>query len=103
MADLSITYAGLKLRNPFIISSSGLTNSVDKIRKLDNLGAGAVVLKSLFEECLDETSTKVISIKPEMVSKGGFEDDGYKQQYHEMKDKYMNKRNNLFSFLGVKF
>jgi len=50
MANLSTTFAGLKLRNPFIISSSGITSSLDKIRKLDSLGAGAIVLKSLFEE-----------------------------------------------------
>jgi dihydroorotate dehydrogenase (fumarate) len=50
MANLSTTYAGLKLRNPFIISSCGITGSLDKIRKLDSLGAGAIVLKSLFEE-----------------------------------------------------
>ncbi|HYW94234.1 MAG TPA: dihydroorotate dehydrogenase-like protein [Bacteroidales bacterium] len=50
MANLNTTFAGLKLRNPFIISSSGITSSVDRIRKLDSLGAGAVVLKSLFEE-----------------------------------------------------
>ena len=50
MTDLSINYAGLKLRNPFIISSSGITDSIGKIKKLNELGAGAVVLKSLFEE-----------------------------------------------------
>ncbi len=50
MANLSIQYAGLKLRNPFIVSSSGLTSSLERIRKLDDLGVGAVVLKSLFEE-----------------------------------------------------
>ncbi|MCK4919491.1 MAG: dihydroorotate dehydrogenase-like protein [Bacteroidales bacterium] len=50
MANLNTTYAGLKLRNPFIISSSGLTSSLDRIRKFDSLGAGAVVIKSLFEE-----------------------------------------------------
>jgi dihydroorotate dehydrogenase (fumarate) len=50
MANLHVEYAGLKLRNPFIISSSGLTSSLDRIRKLDSLGAGAIVLKSLFEE-----------------------------------------------------
>ncbi|MCB8994861.1 MAG: dihydroorotate dehydrogenase-like protein [Bacteroidales bacterium] len=50
MANLSTTYAGLNLRNPFIIGSSGITSSLDKIRKLDSLGAGAIVLKSLFEE-----------------------------------------------------
>ncbi len=50
MANLKTEFAGLKLRNPFIISSSGITSSVDRIKKLDGLGAGAVVLKSLFEE-----------------------------------------------------
>ena len=50
MANLNTTFAGLKLRNPFIISSSGLTSSLDRIRKFDSLGAGAVVIKSLFEE-----------------------------------------------------
>lgn len=50
MADLSTDFVGLKLRNPLIVSSSGLTDSVEKIQKLENAGAGAVVLKSLFEE-----------------------------------------------------
>ena len=50
MAKLHVEYGGLKLRNPFIVSSSGLTSSIDRIKKLDNLGAGAIVLKSLFEE-----------------------------------------------------
>ena len=50
MADLRTHYAGIDLRNPIIVSSSGLTDSVEKIKKLENAGAGAVVLKSLFEE-----------------------------------------------------
>ena len=50
MTDLKTTFAGLSLRNPIIISSSGLTNSVGKIKKLAEDGAGAIVLKSLFEE-----------------------------------------------------
>ncbi len=50
MVDLSVEYAGLKLKSPIIISSSGLTNSVARIEKLAEAGAGAVVLKSLFEE-----------------------------------------------------
>jgi len=58
MSNLSTTYAGLKLRNPFIISSSGITSSLDKIRKLDALGAGAIVLKSLFEEQISYETTK---------------------------------------------
>jgi len=50
MADLSVTYLGLKLKNPIIVGSSGLTDSLDKIIDLEKHGAGAVVLKSLFEE-----------------------------------------------------
>ncbi len=43
-------YMGLTLRNPFVVSSSTLTNSVSKLQRLEAAGAGAVVLKSLFEE-----------------------------------------------------
>jgi dihydroorotate dehydrogenase (fumarate) len=50
MADLSTKYLGLDLRNPIVIGSSGLTNSVKEIVELDKNGAGAVVLKSIFEE-----------------------------------------------------
>lgn len=50
MADLSTDFVGLNLPNPLIVSSSGLTDSVEKIRKLEKAGAGAIVLKSLFEE-----------------------------------------------------
>ena len=50
MADLGTKYMGLSLRNPVIIGSSGLTDSVDKVVELEKAGAGAVVLKSLFEE-----------------------------------------------------
>ncbi|MFO8235593.1 MAG: dihydroorotate dehydrogenase-like protein [Bacteroidales bacterium] len=50
MADLSTTYMGLELKNPIIIGSSQLTSKVEKIKKLADAGAGAIVLKSLFEE-----------------------------------------------------
>ncbi len=48
--DLSTTYMGLDIPSPIIVSSSGLTNSVEKIKAMQANGAGAVVLKSLFEE-----------------------------------------------------
>lgn len=50
MTDLTTSYLGLKLKNPIIASSSGLTNSVDDIKEFEANGAGAVVLKSIFEE-----------------------------------------------------
>jgi dihydroorotate dehydrogenase (fumarate) len=50
MIDLSTKYLGLDLKNPLIVGSCGLTNSVDQIKNLADNNAGAVVLKSLFEE-----------------------------------------------------
>jgi dihydroorotate dehydrogenase (fumarate) len=50
MVDLSCKYLGLRLKNPIIVGSSGLTSSIDNLRTISKLGAGAVVLKSIFEE-----------------------------------------------------
>lgn len=50
MANLTTSFAGINLKNPIIIGSSGLTDSLDDIKKLEDKGAAAVVLKSLFEE-----------------------------------------------------
>jgi len=50
MNILQTSYLGLPLKNPLIVGSSSLTNSVEKVKKLENSGAAAVVLKSLFEE-----------------------------------------------------
>lgn len=53
MTDLSTTYMGLRLRNPVVVSSSGLTGSLDNVRRCVDAGAGAVVLKSIFEEQIE--------------------------------------------------
>jgi dihydroorotate dehydrogenase (fumarate) len=61
MADLTTSYMGLTLRNPIIAGSSGLTDSVENIRKIYEHGAGAVVLKSLFEEQIHNAIHKTYS------------------------------------------
>lgn len=48
--DLQTTYQGLTLKNPVIAASSGMTGNLDSLKKLEENGAGAVVLKSIFEE-----------------------------------------------------
>jgi dihydroorotate dehydrogenase len=48
--DLGTDYLGLGLRNPIIASASPLTGDMSAIRLLEDSGAGAVVLPSLFEE-----------------------------------------------------
>ena len=50
MIDLSASYMGLPLKNPLIVASCSLTGSVDGIKQCAEAGAGAVVLRSLFEE-----------------------------------------------------
>ncbi|MCI0475138.1 MAG: dihydroorotate dehydrogenase-like protein [Anaerolineales bacterium] len=50
MIDLTTTYLGLQLKNPIVPSSSPLTQKVDHIKQLEDAGAAAVVLHSLFEE-----------------------------------------------------
>ncbi len=50
MVNLSTHYMGLELSNPLIVASSSLTQTLKGVRKCADAGAGAVVLKSLFEE-----------------------------------------------------
>ncbi len=50
MANLKTSYLGLELDNPIIVGSCGLTKTVEQVKKAAAAGAGAVVLKSLFEE-----------------------------------------------------
>lgn len=54
MMDLATKYLGLSLKNPIVVASCGLTKSVDQIKKCEEAGAGAVVMKSLFEEQIRE-------------------------------------------------
>ena len=60
MPNLSTSYLGLQLKNPVIVASSGLTKSVENVIACENAGAGAVVLKSLFEEVLAQRDFGVL-------------------------------------------
>lgn len=60
MTDLTTRYLGLTLKSPIIAGSSGLTKSIDNLQKLEQHGAGAIVLKSLFEEQIHFESQKQI-------------------------------------------
>ncbi|GIV69152.1 dihydroorotate dehydrogenase-like protein [Caldilinea sp.] len=50
MIDLTTTYLGMKLKHPVVPSASPLSESLDKIKRLEDAGASAVVMYSLFEE-----------------------------------------------------
>ena len=48
--DLSTTYMGLSLRHPLICGASPLSDELGAVRRLEDAGAAAIVLRSLFEE-----------------------------------------------------
>jgi dihydroorotate dehydrogenase (fumarate) len=50
--DLTTNYLGLRLRTPLVVAASPLSEEIDNIKKMEDAGAGAVVLYSLFEEQL---------------------------------------------------
>jgi dihydroorotate dehydrogenase (fumarate) len=51
--DLTTRYLGIDLKSPVVAGASPLTGEVDNIKRLEDLGAGAVVLPSLFEEQIE--------------------------------------------------
>jgi len=65
MPNLETKYMGLTLKNPIIVASSGLTNSIEKIKDLEKAGAGAVVLKSIFEEQINNEVNHLINRDPQ--------------------------------------
>lgn len=75
MNDLSTNFLGLKLNNPLLAGACGLTANLDSIKRLEEAGVGAVVLKSLFEEEIeleafrhDEELAQHDNLHPEMIS-----------------------------------
>ena len=84
MADLTTTYMGLKLKSPVIAGACELTSNIDKIKKIEQAGAGAIVCKSLFEEEIqlesleldkdlhqhDDMHPEALTIFPDLEEKG---------------------------------
>jgi dihydroorotate dehydrogenase (fumarate) len=59
MLDLTTRYLGLNLRTPLVVSASPLSQEIDGIRQLEDVGASAIVLYSLFEEQLRQESLEL--------------------------------------------
>jgi len=59
MTDLSTTYLGLNLKNPIVASASPLSKKLDRARKLEEAGAAAIVMYSLFEEQIIQESLEL--------------------------------------------
>ena len=53
MPDLQTEYLGLSLQSPLVVSASPLSETIDNLKEMEQAGAGAVVLFSLFEEQIE--------------------------------------------------
>lgn len=60
MKDLSCNYLGLSLKNPIVVGSSGLTAKIENLERFEKAGAGAIILKSIFEEQIHYESNQFI-------------------------------------------
>ncbi len=59
--DLSTTYMGLKLKTPFVPSAGPLSEKIDSLRELEDAGASAVVIHSLFEEQIRHEEMELVA------------------------------------------
>ena len=76
---LKTSYLGLELNSPIIVSSSTLTGNVESIKRCADAGAGAVILKSIFEE----------QISSEIKREEGYTDEDIYDLYPEAQE-YLN-------------
>ncbi len=68
MANLSTRFFGLELKSPVIAASSSMTGQADQIIKLAEAGAGAIVLKSIFEEEIYHELQEELNLRSDMTS-----------------------------------
>ncbi len=91
MADLSTRFFGLTLKSPVIAASSSMTGNVDQVLKIAQAGAGAVVLKSLFEEEI------YLQLQEEMNSRQALASDPEYLDYFD----YVIKEENLNKYIRL--
>ena len=93
MADLTTQYLGLELKNPLIAGSSGLSRTAKGVKEFEDSGAGAVVLKSIFEEEIVYEYEDVLK----EASADGINLDQFDYYDYQIKDEKLTKYTNLIS------
>ncbi len=90
MISLETSYMGLSLKNPIIVGSCPLTSNIDSLKKCEDAGAGAVVIKSIFEEQIDaDASAEVNSASQYMTHADAYGFlEGSSKEHHV--DAYLN-------------
>jgi dihydroorotate dehydrogenase (fumarate) len=104
MENLETTYLGLKLRNPLIAGSCGLTNSISNIKEIAKKGIGAIVIKSLFEEQIQAETEKVIKTNTRLESSERPNETIFNKRIYDYDEAYsyvydFTKRNTLGKYL----
>ena len=103
MADLSTTYLGLQLKNPLVPSSSPLSKGLDSAKRLEDAGAAALVMHSLFEETIAEEDAKLARFIHQQ-SLGHAEADGFHSlppQYQSYEEDYLDHLTRLKESLDI--
>ena len=83
MIDLSTRFLGLQLENPLVPSASPLSRNIDHARRLEDAGAGALVMYSLFEEDLRDEEEQMIKFGVEQGI-GHHEAEHFLPMFHEV-------------------
>ena len=83
MIDLTTNYLGLTLDNPLVPSASPMSKNLDHVKQLEDAGAAAIVMYSLFEEDLREEEEHMIKFGIEQGI-GHHEAEHYLPVHHEV-------------------
>ena len=100
---LATTYLGLKLRNPLIVGASPLSDSVHVATQLQDAGAAAIVMRSLFEEQID-AETRALTHHIEATTEGSAEATSYFPAFEEYQlapDNYLRQIEQLKRTLTI--
>ena len=103
MIDLSTEYLGLKLVNPLVPSSSPLTGELGSAKKMEDAGASALVLPSLFEEAI-ENEQKQLERFVHSQALGNYEAQSYQpvpEDYGSELDNYLERIQQFKSALDI--
>lgn len=94
MIDLTTNYLGLHLKNPLVPSSSPLTGNFDDVKRLEDAGASAIVLPSLFEESIHHEQ-KQLEKYIHSQALGNYEADSF----HPVPEDYSGELDNYLEHL----
>lgn len=90
--DISTNFMGFTIKSPIVVGSCGLTSNIETLKKIEASGAGAVILKSLFEEQI--TQEMNVNVKVYSANFSGYP-EAYNYIQEHTKDKALEKYINL--------